>query len=484
MAPKLMLPVDFGIENLHSEFHNNVVFKLQGGEEMKANSLILSFHSSEFVRLFLELNQSVLEMDDFSKESVKIFLGALYSGEIQLDRDLFRDINKMCHVFKVDWLSRRCGEYFEGLVGDIRYSTDYQTLLFLFEEARFCLKVTKSEKMMDIVVKKICGLKNRPELFVEAYMENYKELSTDQLDLMLHITRCNPVTLLKVISENLIGYKEKIFDDASRYILENIDLCKCISDDESQFEELFDTLESVTLSCDSDAALVNKLYRMSTREFKRKILASPTSISSLSLDSNHQTPKSTLLPHVFCSMESFSGLPPEEYFQKLTESPLVFNLYMFIEGLLTGAFHGTEVTPEMVCKIEDIRRQKLWSRVPREFMTKCDPVDKPILEKIIMYSSDLISNEEGVLRVGKLIADNKKVSKLNSCTLRTLFLSPMALAFYFKHPSINSCALPGKCGFLLKFEPEMKAGKPFKFKVTLCVDQEEIILMGSIFIMI
>ena len=155
MAPKLMLPVDFGIENLHSEFHNNVVFKLQGGEEMRANSLILSFHSSEFVHLFLELNQSVLEMDDFSKESVKRFLEALYSGEIQLDRNLFRDVNKMCHVFKVDWLSRRCGEYFEGLVGDIRPSTDYQTLMFLFEEARFSLKMTKSDKMMDIVMQKI-----------------------------------------------------------------------------------------------------------------------------------------------------------------------------------------------------------------------------------------------------------------------------------------------------------------------------------------
>ena len=68
MAPKVVVPADFGIENLHREFHNNVVFKLEGGEEMRANSLILSFHSSEFVRLFLELNQSVLEMDNFSKE--------------------------------------------------------------------------------------------------------------------------------------------------------------------------------------------------------------------------------------------------------------------------------------------------------------------------------------------------------------------------------------------------------------------------------
>ena len=95
MVPKVVVPADFGIENLHCEFHGNVVFKLEGGEVMRANSLILSFHSSEFVRLFLELNKSVLDMDDFSKESVKIFLEALYSGEIKLDRNLFRDVSRV-----------------------------------------------------------------------------------------------------------------------------------------------------------------------------------------------------------------------------------------------------------------------------------------------------------------------------------------------------------------------------------------------------
>ena len=473
MAPKLMLPVDFGVENLKREFHNNVVFKLQGGEEMRANSLILSFHSSEFVRLFLELNQSVLEMDDFSKDSVKSFLEALYSGEIQLDRNLFRDVNKMCHVFKVDWLSRRCGDYFEGLVGDIRPSTDYQTLLFLFEEARFSLKMMKCDKMIDIVVKKICGLENRAEVFVKPYMTNYRELGINQLDLMLQITRCNPVTLLQIISENFIGHKEQMFDDASRYILENVDLCKCISDDEPQFEELFDALESVTLSCDSDAALVNKLYRMSVRDFKRKNFASPTSVSNSSLSGNHQTPKSTLLPHIFCSLESFIELPPKEYFQKLTESPLVLNLYMFIEGLLTSAFSFTDLTPEMVWKIENTRRQRSWSRIPREFLTYCHPYDEPIVNKIIIHSSDLISEEEGVRRVGKPIVHNEKVSKPSYVTVRNLFLSPVTFLFHFKHPKIDSCRSAGKCGFLLKFEPELKAGKPFKFKVRLCVNPKD-----------
>ena len=182
MAPKVVVPADFGIENLDCEFHGNVVLKLQGGEEMRANSLILSYHSSVFVHLFLELHQSVLEMEDFGGEAVRRFLGALYSGEIELERNLFRDVNKLCHVFKVDWLSGRCGDYFTGLVSQVDLHTDYQTLLFLFEEARFCKRVMKCDKLLDIVVQKICGLENRAEIFVEPYMRNYTELDNRSHD--------------------------------------------------------------------------------------------------------------------------------------------------------------------------------------------------------------------------------------------------------------------------------------------------------------
>ena len=45
-------------------------------------------------------------------------------------------------------------------------------------------------------------------------------------------------------------------------------------------------------------------------------------------------------------------------------------------------------------------------------------------------------------------------------------------AFHFKHPD-TYCHLPGKCGFVLKFTPDMKSGQPHKIKVNICFDQEE-----------
>ena len=468
MAPKLMLPVDFGIENLHSEFHNNVVFKLEGGEEMRANSLILSFHSSEFVRLFLELNQSVLEMDDFSKESVKSFLEALYSGEIQLDRNLFRDVNKMCHVFKVDWLSRRCGEYFEGLVENVNPSSDQQTLLFLFEEARFCLKVMKCDRMLDMVVQKICRVEATAELFAERYLKNFGELElgTDQLDMMLQFTKNNPAFMLRIM-KNRLESDDLEFDDVSRYILENIDLCRCFWHDELLFEETFDLLDRKTNTCDQDALFVNKLYRNTVREIKKN--------KGSLLEINYLTSEPTSLPHIFCSLESFRGLSPQEYFLKMKESPLVLNLYMFIEGMFSDCLHELfPITREMVGQIEDTRRKRSWSRISPEFLSLnfCSLPDKPILKSILTHSSDLTSDDEGVKRVGKLVGHDNKILRSTTCKMTDLFQTPISFAFYLKHPTTTRCDFLGKCGFLLRFQPEMKSGRPYKFKVDLCLDQE------------
>ena len=89
------------------------------------------------------------------------------------------------------------------------------------------------------------------------------------------------------------------------------------------------------------------------------------------------------------------------------------------------------------------------------------------------HSNDLISNEESVRRVGRVVGSNKKILSWNSCTVKDLFETSQSYAFNFKHPDTNCCHLPGKCGFVLKFTLDMKSGKPHKFKVNICFDQEE-----------
>ena len=137
MAPKPLVPADFGIENLYDEFHGNVVLKLKDKVEMKANSMILKMNSPVFGDMFLNLEIRTLDMDDFSGAAVKTFLESLYTGEVQPNKELFRDINKIATVFKVTWLISKCEDYFCDLVQNAVQDSDYNNLLFVFEEARY-----------------------------------------------------------------------------------------------------------------------------------------------------------------------------------------------------------------------------------------------------------------------------------------------------------------------------------------------------------
>ena len=128
-------------------------------------------------------------------------------------------------------------------------------------------------------------------------MKNYREFGNDQLDLMLHMTKNNPVSLLMIMKKNMI-VEGMLFDDKSRHHLEKIDLFKCISDDELFFEDLFDFLEGASFSSVSDTMLVNRLYRSVTKEFKKRRAQSPET----------STLVKTQLPNVFCSFESHYGL--------------------------------------------------------------------------------------------------------------------------------------------------------------------------------
>ena len=261
----------------------------------------------------------------------------------------------------------------------------------------------------------------------------------------------------------------KIFDEASRYLLQNVDLCKCISEDEASFEELFDVLDNATQSSDSDALFVNKLYKKSMKEF-RKITSLSSSSSNTVLSVPVLRQNTTEIPNIFCSFESFRGLTTQEYLNAAKESPLVLNLYMLIEGF---RMCWESLTPDMVHEMEIVRCKSGWSRISPEFLEYWHPADTLEAVTIKEHSTDLISKEESVKRVGRVVGPHKKILSWNSCTIKDLFESSQSYAFIFKHPDSTDCHLPGKCGFVLKFTPDMKSGQPHKFKVDICFDQEE-----------
>ncbi|KAL5249446.1 hypothetical protein ACHWQZ_G018338 [Mnemiopsis leidyi] len=87
--------------------HGNLVLKLKNGQEIRANSVIMSLNSPVIDRLTSELHQSSLEMDDFTAGAVNCFVDSIYTGDVgTLQKQIFEDVNKMSHVFEVSWLTK------------------------------------------------------------------------------------------------------------------------------------------------------------------------------------------------------------------------------------------------------------------------------------------------------------------------------------------------------------------------------------------
>ncbi len=102
---------------------------------------------------------------------------AAYTGDTPpISRETFRDINKMSHVFEVEWLVVRCTEHFSQLADTI-LEPSYTDLLYLFEEAAFVHGNRKSRQLLDIALKKIKSLKWEQQ-FIARYLEDISTIST------------------------------------------------------------------------------------------------------------------------------------------------------------------------------------------------------------------------------------------------------------------------------------------------------------------
>ena len=66
--------------------------------------------------------------------------------------------------------------------------------------------------------------------------------------------------------------------------------------------------------------------------------------------------------------------------------------------------------------------------------------------------------------------DHVNINCVDTCKQPLLLLSKEAkLKFHFKHPSVTSCNLPGKCGFILKTVPSEAA----LWTLRLCTEKED-----------
>ena len=87
MVSKICVPCDFGIEKMYDPFHGNVTIEFNDDSKIKVNSLILSWNSATFCHIFDEFRLTNVEIKDFTKNAVILYLESLYTGKLELEMD-------------------------------------------------------------------------------------------------------------------------------------------------------------------------------------------------------------------------------------------------------------------------------------------------------------------------------------------------------------------------------------------------------------
>ena len=361
MAPKIQVPADFGRNHIGAPAHGNLVFKLKDGEEVRANSMILSLNSPVIDHLTTELHQQTLEADDFQRDAVDCFIEAAYTGELEnLTKANFRDVNKMSQVFDVSWLSERCAVYFEALVAELSEESKYEEILFVVEEARVVLKSLKQGAFLELVIKTMSPLLTVQRItFIKQYMVGFTEFPKDRLDVAIKTVQRDVFVLVEIVTEYLGANKQSIGEN-TWHLIENIDLSLCENAVTDALFQVLDDIETV-----------------SKEDFKRSLNIFKQDLTKRSVATGSKDPNcATDIPNMFLSFEKYINMDSfEDVLNDMAVSEKVVNLYMLFDGLWTWLIqhyrHGLKFDDGLILKqLIRIKNDRNWGVMAYSYLDK------------------------------------------------------------------------------------------------------------------
>ena len=436
IIPKVQVPMDFGVQYLGSPSHSNLKFLLESGEELLANSMIISYNSPVIENLTTNLFQSSIEVQDFSKDAVQCFLEASYSGDVKkISRSNFREVNKMGHVFDVAWINDRCYKYFESLTETVKVN-NYTEQMFVFEEAMFMFTTLKKRNFVELVVKKFTSLTTCTEQFVTKYLSDISSCSTTTLDVIIEMTGKEEYILIQVLVNHLEN-NNCVIDANTRYILEKLTFKSRQPAHKPLYLELMKKLEIIDNPSKEDFKLIVGLLTRSC---------------GASSKSQEVAKKAVSAPYLFHNFQQLQDINDMETLATfLEESPLVTNSYSFYDAVMCWLFDKYDartnnpfvtITNQFVTKFSDIMKSRGWNPLPCEYIDinyKNNPAYGDFTAKI--------------LKNGHMITENKssyhRIVSTSEYTLDELFSRDHDINFKFKQDRFD-CKREGHCGFILR----------------------------------
>ena len=473
MAPKVCVPMDFGRHLLGSPTHNNLKLNSNEGGEVLASSVILSFNSPVIDHMTTTLHMTSVDLLEFSEAGVQLFVDCAYSGTAEgITRGLFRDVNKIANVFEVAWLIGECSKYFNKIAESIE-SGNYPEPLFIFEEAAFIYEHLKKKDFMEVAFKQIEKFKWKRQ-FIDNYLNNADRLSTKKLDLVIELAGSEVEFVVQKLTQQLTELVlERGLPNYCRYLLDNSDLSLCKNSNGVLLDNLFTVLDNLP---DNELRWTYALLRKSTinetkelssnkvteiNTAKSSMLDLSRNISSTSSDNDTSLSQPNLI-------ESFKPVfkPKlrclDDLFKWLHESEDVNNIMMALEAVSKWNIHcvavyNTETSVNvdsmkeydfkhpLKLRLENLRRSRGWLRLPSTLLgyrIRIFGVSDLDISFLCCLADAGIGFDSLMLCCSHetLVKRNKRPDEI--------FI--YKYAFYFQHPSVNSCNQPGLCGFFLQ----------------------------------
>ena len=434
MASKICVPCDFGIQNMYDPFHGNVNIEFADETKIKVNSLILSWNSAKFCYFFNELRLENVEIKDFTKEAVILYLESLYSGDLKLEKGVFRELYKLSVVFKTNWLSERCTEYFYQLCESI--SNEFEDLCFVFSEALYTYNTLKNGDLMDMVVDRFSKIENIASIFVERYLkETFSSTSSVTLDNLMLICAEDCVPVLRSLKEHLVNGE---IDAITRSLLTDSQIVECLAENLDIYEEMFELLAIKSVNDSKMLTNLSLNVIRATRSPSRTLSKQVVPVKEI--------------PNLFHDFEVFNELSDEEILQKLS-SMQNSSIFMVVELCYMKKFKS--VRDKVLQNITQIFASKSLCRVPSRFIQSF--YERGVLSKL---PQSVISEDDITVIVG------------TKTLLKKLVTTSELYTFYFQHPAAPQCEKHTECGFMLQVTPCSKE-EAGKFNILLVTEESE-----------
>ena len=432
--PKVQVPMNFGVQYLGSPLHSNLRFRAKDDEELLANSMIISFNSPVIEDLVTNLFQSVIEVEEYSKDVVQCFMEAAYSGEVKnISRANFRDINKMGHVFDVSWIVDRCYDHFKSLLEAVKVD-DYDLQVFLFEEAMFVFTRLKRRNLLDLVANSFTSIACCTKNFVTKYLNDLSICSAVSLDAIIEMVDEKEDILINVLINHL-GKKDCHIDDNTRYLLKQLTFQLSEPSQAFLYQNLIEKLECIdNPTIDDFTIIAGLLKRCNQALFSEKIVAK----------------SQVCLPNLFQSFHAIKDITNLTNLATfLKESKAASNLYMYYDAISSWLFHHgsdktfsfLDVPDSFVEEIHGVTISRNWRPLPGEYVSAKhnDCREFGNLAPKILNNVNIITDTQ-----------YNRIISIREYLPEHFFGRNHDVKFKFRHESRTNCQKEGDCGFILR----------------------------------